>query len=48
MKGRYNERSKRSLSIMKWNWQKPDWPHFFWDEDRIVKHSGVRLGMLSF
>ena len=22
---------------MKWNWQKPDWPHFSWDEDRLAK-----------
>jgi Fic family protein len=21
---------------MRWNWQKPDWPHFRWDADRIA------------
>ncbi len=38
---------------MKWNWQKPDWPHFTWNHARLVQPeaqflqaSGVFLGMV--
>ncbi len=36
----------------KWNWQKPDWPHFRWDpepfrdaEQRFLRGSGVLIGV---
>ena len=25
------------LSLMTWNWQKPDWPHFSWEKIRLAK-----------
>lgn len=27
--------SKTALSLMTWNWQKPDWPRFRWDRARL-------------
>jgi Fic family protein len=27
----------KGLSIMQWNWQHPDWPHFTWDEARLAQ-----------
>lgn len=25
-----------SLSLMTWNWQQPDWPHFTWNQARLA------------
>jgi Fic family protein len=28
---------------MRWNWQKPDWPRFTWDKNRLAKEEGQFL-----
>jgi Fic family protein len=38
------------LSLMTWNWQKPDWPRFAWDQARLQKaevHFLMGAGMLA-
>src|SRR5579862_6115714 len=43
-----------NLSLMTWNWQQPDWPHFTWNRDRLAAAekefllgSGVFLGAIK-
>ncbi len=31
------------LSIMKWNWQHPDWPHFTWNPEKLVRAEQIFL-----
>jgi Fic family protein len=39
-----------SLSIMQWNWQHPDWPHFTWDKAQLAQSEALFLhgtGMMA-
>src|SRR5216683_5761933 len=31
-----NERYEVCLSLMTWNWEKPDWPKFYWNDARLA------------
>jgi Fic family protein len=31
------ERYKVLLSLMRWNWQQPDWPKFTWNRSRLAQ-----------
>src|ERR1017187_4506279 len=33
----YYERYKTILSLMRWNWQQPDWPKFTWEKSRLAQ-----------
>jgi len=33
----YYERYKVLLSLMRWNWQQPDWPKFTWNRSRLAR-----------
>lgn len=33
----YYERYKVLLSLMRWNWQQPDWPKFTWNRSRLAQ-----------
>ncbi len=50
----YDMSDRIGLSLMRWNWEKPDWPHFRWDATRLAKaeerfrqESGVFIGSVK-